>query len=43
MRTGVESYIYEAMQSYWGERCKGYEPDCGACEAWAEYDELVAK
>ena len=35
--------IEEALTGYWGERCPDHEPECFACQAWAEYDKLVMK
>jgi hypothetical protein len=35
--------IEEAVREWWGPRCSGFEPECGACQAWAEVDERAEK
>jgi hypothetical protein len=34
--------IHEAMLFYWGERCPEHEGECPACQAWEQYDKVVA-
>jgi hypothetical protein len=34
--------IHEAMLFYWGERCTEHEEGCPSCQAWAQYDAVVA-
>jgi hypothetical protein len=34
--------IHEAMVFYWGERCPEHENGCPTCEAWEQYDKVVA-
>jgi len=34
--------MHEAMQFYWGERCPEYVQGCGTCEAWKQYDAVIA-
>jgi hypothetical protein len=34
--------IHEAMLFYWGERCPEHEGGCPACQAWEQYDKVVA-
>lgn len=34
--------IHEAMLFYWGERCPEHEDGCPACQAWEQYDKVVA-
>jgi hypothetical protein len=34
--------IHEAVQFYWGERCPEHEDGCPVCEAWRQYDNLLA-
>ena len=34
--------IHEAIQFYWGERCPEHEDGCPVCEAWRQYDNLLA-
>lgn len=34
--------IEQAITEYWGDRCPETEPGCQCCDAWAEYDALVA-
>ena len=34
--------IHEAVQFYWGERCPEHENGCPTCEAWEQYDKVVA-
>ena len=36
------SKIKEAIEFYWGERCPDHEAECVVCQAWEEYDDLVA-
>ena len=36
------SKIEEAIGFYWGERCADTKKDCVICQAWSEYDDLVA-
>jgi hypothetical protein len=36
------SKIEEAVEFYWGERCPDHEAECVICQAWKEYDDLVA-
>ena len=34
--------MHEAIQFYWGERCPEHEDGCPVCEAWRQYDNLLA-
>ena len=34
--------MHEAVQFYWGERCPEYVEGCGTCEAWKQYDAIIA-
>ena len=34
--------VHEAVQFYWGERCPEHEDGCPVCEAWRQYDNLLA-
>ena len=34
--------IHEAVQFYWGERCTEHDAECPACQAWKQYDAVVA-
>jgi hypothetical protein len=34
--------VHEAIQFYWGERCPEHEDGCPVCEAWRQYDALIA-
>ena len=35
--------IEEALTAHWGDRCDDYEQGCPVCDAWREYDNLVAQ
>jgi hypothetical protein len=35
--------IKEAITEHWGERCADHEPGCPICDAWAEFDALLAE
>lgn len=35
--------IKEAITAHWGARCDEYVQGCPICDAWAEYDALVAR
>ena len=30
--------IKEAIEFYWGKRCKDFKKECDICKAWKEYD-----
>lgn len=32
--------IKEAVEDYWGKRCKEFDKDCWCCKAWKEFDKL---
>lgn len=34
--------IEEAITEWFGERCPDTYPGCPCCDAWAEYDALIA-
>lgn len=34
--------IEEAITEWFGERCLDTYPGCPCCDAWAEYDDLIA-
>lgn len=34
--------IHEAMLFYWGERCPTHDAECHGCQAWDQYDAVVA-
>ena len=34
--------IHEAMLFYWGDRCPEHDAECPACQAWGQYDKVVA-
>jgi hypothetical protein len=34
--------IHEAMLFYWGEKCSEHDAECPACQAWDQYDAVVA-
>ena len=34
--------IHEAMVFYWGDRCPEHDAECPACQAWEQYDKVVA-
>jgi len=35
--------IEQAIEEYWGARCDDYEEGCAVCDAWRDYDNLVAQ
>ena len=34
--------IEEALTEHWGEKCPDYEPGCPTCDAWHQFDAIVA-
>ena len=34
--------VEEAITAHWGEKCDDYEQGCPVCDAWREYENLVA-
>jgi hypothetical protein len=34
--------IHEAMLFYWGGRCPEHDAECHGCQAWEQYDKVVA-
>jgi len=34
--------VEEAIEQWWGERCPEHEEGCPVCDAWREYDSLIA-
>jgi hypothetical protein len=37
-----QNALHEAVQFYWGERCTTHEDGCPTCEAWKQYDAVIA-
>jgi hypothetical protein len=38
----LNNALAEAVEFYWGERCPEHEDGCPVCEAWRQYDNLLA-
>ena len=36
-----ENWLEEAVEDYYGERCKDFEPSCISCDTWSLYDKIV--
>lgn len=32
--------VEEAITEAFGERCPDFQPDCGCCQAWAQFDSV---
>ena len=41
--TPAMNLIAEALTDFYGERCPNFAPGCTCCEAWAQYDEFMAR
>lgn len=35
-------YVREALMEHFGKRCDTYDKGCPVCDAWREYDNLIA-
>jgi hypothetical protein len=35
--------VEEALTGHWGPKCSEYEEGCIVCDAWREYENLVAQ
>jgi len=35
----IVSWVYTRM--FFGTKCPDYEPECSACKAWKEHDDLT--
>lgn len=37
---GHECWLEEKIEKLFGKRCKDFEPECAACQAWGVYDAI---